>query len=166
MISAFRLCAAYRDPRDPTGARKRGGRWNSPGKAMLYAASSLSLACLEILVHLRDPANLPDFIYSEIKIPTDEIRFWSWPESETPLLLESENLSRDIGDRWLNGHSPALTQPNYADNSAPALQVPSVVVPQEHNILINPEHPRFLRLIWSDPKPFRIDPRLVDPSLR
>ena len=50
------------------------------------------------------------------------------------------------------------------DNSAPALQVPSAVVPQEHNILINPEHPCFLQLIWSDPKSFQIKPFRSYPS--
>src|SRR5947209_1098673 len=104
-MKAFRLCAAHRDPRDPTGAKKWGGRWNSPGKAVLYAASSLSLACLEILVHLRNPANLPDFIYAEIQMSTEGVAAWSRLESETRAMLESEELSREIGDRWLRDSS-------------------------------------------------------------
>jgi len=46
------------------------------------------------------------------------------------------------------------------------MEVPSIVVPQERNYLINPEHPRFSQLTWSTPQPFRIDPRLIDPGLR
>jgi RES domain-containing protein len=165
-MRAFRLCAAHRDPRDPTGAKKWGGRWNSPGKAVLYAASSLSLACLEILVHLRNPANLPDFIYAEIQMSTEEVAAWSRHESETRAILESEELSREIGDRWLRDSSLRFLPPEHRVESIPVMEVPSLVVPQERNYLINPEHPRFSQLTWSTPQPFRIDPRLIDPGLR
>ena len=165
-MRAFRLCAAHRDPRDPTGAQKWGGRWNSPGKAVLYAASSLSLACLEILVHLRDPSNLPDFIYVEIQMSTEEVAVWSRLASETRPILESEQLSREIGDRWLRDPSLGFPPLRRGGESAPVMEVPSVVVPQERNYLLNPEHPRFSQLTWSAPQPFRIDPRLIDPGLR
>jgi RES domain-containing protein len=131
-----------------------------------YAASSLSLACLETLVHLRDPANLPDFVYAEINIPAEEIAGWSRPEWETLPILESEELSREMGDCWLGGQSLAFMQLEHLGVSVPVIEVPSIVIPQERNYLINPEHPRFSRLIWSAPKPFRIDPRLIDPELR
>jgi RES domain-containing protein len=120
---------------------------------------------LEILVHLRDPANLPDLIYAEINIPIEEVIGWSWPESETLPILDSEELSREMGDHWLRGHSPRLSV-QYSSESVPVMEVPSIVVPQERNYLMNPDHPRFSQLTWSVPQPFRIDPRLIDPGLR
>lgn len=54
----------------PTGAIKTGGRWNERGTPALYAASSLSLACLEILVHMRWTDLVPpDYVYSVIEVP-------------------------------------------------------------------------------------------------
>jgi hypothetical protein len=75
-MKAYRLCGRSRDPRDPSGALKRGGRWNKPGVAVLYCASSLSLACLEQLVHIRNPENLPSFHYAEVSIPRELITPW------------------------------------------------------------------------------------------
>jgi RES domain-containing protein len=153
LIDAFRLFAPWRQPGDATGAIRRGRRWNSPGTAILYAAyaaSSLSLACLEVLVHLRHIENIPPYSYAGISIPNSEIEDWGKPNDWTQAILESDVLSREIGDNWIEQSRKAV------------LQVPSAVIPQEWNYLIEPS----AGLRWSDPKPFRIDPRLIDPSLR
>jgi len=101
-MRAFRLCGVHRDPKDATGALLRGGRWNSPGNAVLYCASSLSLACLEYLVHVRDPANLPTLIYSEIEIEAGDIDPWVFDPERTEAILQSLVLSREIGDEWIH----------------------------------------------------------------
>lgn len=140
-----------------------GGRWNSPGTAVLYTASSLSLACLEILVHIRSPNNFPSYSYSQLAIPEDQIEPW---ESNDPArsperrkaILESEVLSREDGDIWIRERQRRPTPLHVR-------QVPSVVVPQEWDYLVDPEE-KTLREGWSEPKLFRIDPRLLDPSLR
>ena len=164
MITVFRLFSPWHHPWDATGAFRRGGRWNSPGTAVLYTASSLSLACLEILVHIRNPNNFPAYSYSELAIPERQIEAW---ESTDPIrsperrkaILESEVLSREEGDIWIRNRQrkavPAL----------PVRQVPSAVIPQEWNYLIDPDDDT-LRGGWSAPREFRIDPRLLDPSLR
>jgi RES domain-containing protein len=103
---------------------------------MLYAASSLSLACLETLVHIRDTGNLPDLIYSEITIPDDPVREWRELPERTEALLQSAVLSRELGDTWLHLSSGAEV----------TLQVPSAVVRQEWNYLINPRHSHFPQL--------------------
>jgi RES domain-containing protein len=54
MITIIRLCRSRYSPKDATGAKLYGGRWNSPGHEVLYASSTLALACLEVLVHIRD----------------------------------------------------------------------------------------------------------------
>ncbi len=70
-MHVFRLVKSMHagTPLDGEGARRVGGRWNPPGLAVAYCASSLSLAVLELLVHV-DPANVPaDLIAVEIEIP-------------------------------------------------------------------------------------------------
>src|SRR5580692_2490669 len=75
-MKVYRRCGRSRDPKDPAGAELRGGRWNSPGVAVLYCASSLSLACLEQLVHIRNPANFPLHHYAEVDIPDELVTKW------------------------------------------------------------------------------------------
>lgn len=161
-IRVFRLFSPWRAPGDTAGASRRGGRWNSPGTAVLYAASSLSLACLEILVHLRQIENVPELSYAESVFRQSQIESWKVPPERTHAILESEILSREMGDNWMARRrwEPARRRP------LPALQVPSAVIPQEWNYVIDPEDAGFAVLRWSDPKPFHIDPRLAGPALR
>ena len=63
--------------------------------------------------------------------------------------------SRHLGDNFL-----------VARSGYTALEVPSSVVPQESNYVINPRHPHFEKLVWSQPKEFVFEPRVLDPSLR
>ncbi len=114
---------------------------------MLYTAQHLSLACLEILVNL-DKKQLPhDYVWSTTEL------------SETPTLLPFENLNsvgscRAVGDAWVR------------NGDRLAAQVPSLVIPEEFNILLNPNHAGYGKLLWSEPSPFRFDPRLfAEPSL-
>ena len=147
------MCSPWRKPWDPTGALRRGGRWNNPGVAVLYAASSISLACLEILVHLVDTTIIPDFVYSEIEIPDGLVKPWTENERRTEAILGSSLLSREFGDSWLK-------RPIRSGGTDPAFVTP------EWNYLINPKHEVFRELTWSEPRSFRIDPRLIDPALR
>lgn len=126
---------------DYTGAMLAGGRWNPIGTPMLYTAQNLSLACIEILVHL-DKGQLPrDYVWSVTEL------------SEMPELLTFRDLT-DVASCQLAGRSWAST------NNQLATQVPSVVIPEEFNILLNPNHANYRSLVWSQPLPFRFDPRL------
>ena len=58
-MTIIRLCRSRYSPKDATGAKLYGGRWNSSGYGMLYASSTLSLACLEVLVHIRNVGLIP-----------------------------------------------------------------------------------------------------------
>ena len=130
-----------RAPSDYTGAMLAGGRWNPIGTPLLYASQSLSLACIEILVHL-DKGQLPrDFVWST----TELLR--------PPELLPFPDLSdiascQSAGGLWVQTHDQLATR------------VPSVVIPEEFNILLNPTHADYKTLVWSEPRPFRFDPRL------
>jgi RES domain-containing protein len=126
---------------DYTGAMLAGGRWNPIGVSMLYTAQSLSLACIEVLVHL-DKSQLPrDYVWSRTELP------------ETPELLRFANLN-DILSCQAAGHSWVS-----AVNEL-AVQVPSIVISEEFNILLNPSHSGYDELEWTEPRPFRFDPRL------
>ena len=181
LITVFRLFSPWRDPWDATGAFIRGGRWNSPGTAVLYSASSLSLGCLEILVHIRNANNFPDYAYSQLAIPEQQIEEWeSTTASRSPerrrAIFDSEVLAREEGDIWIHNRR-ALRQHSYRRPGTPEFkvppwilthpvrQVPSAVIPQEWNYLIDPDD-ETLRSGWSVPRPFRIDPRLLDPRIR
>lgn len=109
-----------------------GYRWNSFNTKIVYTAESRALATLEISVHLDLSEDLPeDRLYVEIEIP-DEIT------------IQEVNLE-DLPEDW-NSKPPTLTTQTIGDdfvnyNEAAVLKVPSSIVPQEYNYLINPNHP-------------------------
>jgi RES domain-containing protein len=120
------------------GAEKTGGRWNRKGTPLLYCASSISLACLETLVHLAgaDPLPLNCYLVRISVSPTawrkrmvfDAAVNVGW-DAKPPGLV-----SIDWGTRWAKSASSLLAE------------VPSVVVPEEVNIVINPGHGEATRL--------------------
>jgi RES domain-containing protein len=180
MMTAVRLCRSLYSPKDATGARLHGGRWNSPGHEMLYASSTLALACLEVLVHIRDVGLMPtDYVYCEVEVPEDLVSPWNLMGEEALGKIESPVLSREFGDRWitktiadasnlyedyLRSLSPkereVMSKVEWAI-ATPVQTVPSVIIPREMNYLISPVHPQFQQLAWGDPQPFRFDPRLI-----
>lgn len=127
-----------------------GGRWNSPGTRIVYTASSTSLALLEILVHLGFPQTLPS--YSLILAIFDDDLVLHLDQPSLPDNWREQPSPREtqaIGDEWIAGGRSAV------------LAVPSVVVPHETNLLINPLHPDFAKITIHDPINFPIDGRLA-----
>ncbi len=115
-----------------TGAQRSGARWNRKGTAVLYAATSRALACLETVVHLAD-AGLPLNRYLvEIAVPDAD---WAAREVFDPAAhvgWDAEPagmVSLDWGTAWAAGGRTLLAE------------VPSVIVPEEANVLVNPAHP-------------------------
>ena len=153
MISAFRICKTRHlaTALSGEGARLGGGRWNSPGLPVVYTSSSLSLATLEVLVHLEDPELLANlFSWIPLEIPDDLVE-WLDPATLPPAWLNDEPgpASRSAGDGWLKSRGCA------------ALAVPSVVTPGEWNFLLNPAHPDFPKFLPGPASSFRPDPRLI-----
>ena len=165
-------------PKDPTGSKRDGGRWNSPGNDVLYASSTLALACLEVLVHIRDVSLVPsDYVFCEIDVPEELIGAWALTGESALAKIESPVLSREYGDLWFNTTRPKSSEeevflqslpPEIQEEirqikkqAAPVQTVPSVIIPREMNYLISPVHPQFAQLGWSKPQPFRFDPRLI-----
>jgi RES domain-containing protein len=136
---------------DGRAAQRFGGRWNSPGRRAVYASATKSLALLEILVHLDVGQPLPRFVAFSFEVDSKLMEALAstrlprhWRTSDGLLATQK------IGDEWL------------ASGRALALAVPSVVVPEEANYVLNPEHPAFARLKFGRSIPFLLDPRLVD----
>ena len=133
------------------GARQFAGRWNNPGAPIVYAASGISLALLELLAHLEDASILSSYVLfradineklvetlDDASLPND------WRASPAP------PSTRAIGDHWFQGSRSAV------------LSVPSAVSPLERNYLINPAHPDFRKIKISGPLEYAFDPRIVE----
>jgi RES domain-containing protein len=136
------------------GARRYGGRWNSKGVAVVYAAQSQSLAALEMLAHL-DSGDVLRY-YVAIPVSFDLRPVVDIDVSELPKNWKSYPAPRSlraIGDAWVSS------------GESPVLRVPSVLVPSESNFLLNPQHPEYANLLIGEPLPFSFDPRLFRRTL-
>jgi RES domain-containing protein len=132
------------------GARRYGGRWNSPGIAVVYTAQSQSLAALEILVHIDSGELLQN--YNAIPITVDESLIMRTDASTLPRnwrAYPSTKATRLLGDTWLIEEKTAV------------LQVPSAVIPTESNFLLNPGHRDFCKLTAGKSIAFKFDSRLA-----
>lgn len=148
-MHAFRIADRRFPIFDGTGARLLGGRWNSPGRPVIYAAETFAGALLEILVHSnlgRIPKThamiqitIPEVIKREAVKP-HQLKGWNAADHVT---------SRALGDRWLEELRSAV------------LLVPSIVTQgREDNVLLNPEHPDFKKIMASEPEEVIWDKRL------
>jgi RES domain-containing protein len=134
------------------GPKATGGRWNRAGLPVLYCAETPSLACLETLVHLGT-SDLPLNRYLvAIDVPEP---VWHARERQTSASLPvgwdacpAGKVSLDFGDEWLQSNRSAL------------LLVPSVIVPEDCVILINPLHPDAGGIRASKTRKWVYDPRL------
>jgi RES domain-containing protein len=135
---------------DGEGARLLGGRWNSPGRRVVYTAESAALAALEMLVHLGRMTALPAYVVISCdfdeKLVADADRQKlpaNWRAFPAPHALPA------VGDAWLQS------------GKSPVLRVPSAIVPGENNYLLNPAHPKFRRIVIGTPERFELDLRLL-----
>lgn len=137
----YRIHAADRAAADCTGAMLAGGRWNPAGVPMLYTAQHLSLACLEMFVHL-DRGQVPeDYVWSSAELPGE-------PEILEVHSPHDSEACQAAGGEWVRTANHL------------AARVASAIVPKEFNILLNPSHAEYKSLIWNGPESFHFDPRL------
>ncbi|MDY7007939.1 MAG: RES family NAD+ phosphorylase [Cyanobacteriota bacterium] len=127
-----------------------GGRWNSKGTSLIYTSATLSLATLETLVSMEIENFGNIFVSIGVKIPDnfpikqvdENLLPHNWRDTSPPAILAS------IGDKWLTAKTTAV------------LKVPSAIIPQEYNYLINPLHPDFERISIYPPQSFTLDRNL------
>jgi RES domain-containing protein len=136
------------------GASIFGARWNSVGIPVVYVSAHLSLAVLELLAQIKTqedfvhrfdsfPVEIPDTTVNQVHVE-DLPKDWREPVK----LTTKPSKTQLIGDEWFKTKKSAV------------LQVPSAIVPQEFNLILNPSHPDFFRLRIGTPVPFSFDTRL------
>ena len=149
MLSVWRICvASYRDTAfSGIGGLYVPGRWHTQGHKIVYTAENLSLASLEVFVHLE--SDRVKLVAMKARIPErleiEEIDVRSLPNSWQD--TEQYSYLQQIGRDWL------------LSRRSPILKVPSAIVPVEHNYLFNPEHPDF-ELITEKAIEFKFDRRM------
>ncbi len=132
---------------DGEGACRYGGRWNSIGTRILYTSENPSLSALETLVHFN-PNNVPPNLclikiwapnnLDKVKLPKN----WS-------IQKNSLKITKSIGDKFVK------------DNNYLILEVPSIIIPNQTNLLINPGHKLFHKIKIDKIEDFQIDQRLL-----
>lgn len=130
---------------DGEGARLYGGRWNSKGVSMVYTSDSLALCSLEIFVHLPSYQLLKAYAYMTASFDSDCVMdadvTHGWDSRPASMV------SKAVGDTWIK------------ENTSAVLRVPSVIMPDGFNYLINKNHPDFNKIKTGNPIPLDFDPR-------
>jgi RES domain-containing protein len=153
MTTAWRICQSRwaATAFSGAGAAEFSGRWNSPGRKVVYCASTRALAAMEILANVEEKSILrkASFVAIAVEIP-DGLIFLpktlpgDW--RRTPVTP----VPRKFGDKFLDR------------SRYPAMRVPSVVILGEFNFVLNPLQARFADLKIGRPEIFQFDPRVID----
>lgn len=134
------------------GAKAVGGRWNAKGTPVVYASTTISLATLETLAHLGEEIAIRNSFLIKLTIPE---AVWDKRITVAPAALPITWLAEppgstaiQLGNTWLLANTAAL------------MQVPSVIVPEEYNVLINPAPPDTAQITATVVRQYLYDPRL------
>jgi RES domain-containing protein len=151
MLKAWRIVKAKHagNAFDGEGTRLFGSRWSSPGVRVVFASESLSLATLEILVHIQSSSILVSYVTFTVEIPENFV----------------QDLDRSLIPKGWRNYPPSFQTQTIGDNwaasaSSVILRVPSAIVIHEHNFLLNPLHDDFSKLAIAGPKQLDVDPRV------
>lgn len=130
------------------GAALYGGRWNSKGTYIVYTAATSSLALLESVVHISNIATR-GYCMLTLELPENSIQQiseknlpFNWQQHPPPAALKK------IGDSFIK------------ENKNLAIQLPSAIVPEEVNYLLNPSHPDFKKIKFVGRRAILFDDRL------
>jgi RES domain-containing protein len=133
-----------------SGARNAGGRWNSPGVAVIYAGMTPEISAMEKLVHTGDL--LPtDLVLVRIDLPSETGLYRHYGVDEVPAgwdALPGSAAAVDFGDAFVSAG-------NYL-----GILVPSVLMPESSNVVLNPSHPEFSSVAMTIVRSFEFDSRL------
>ncbi len=154
MITVYRLLKSRYEsnPLSADGAKNYGGRWNSKRIPMVYASDSIALAALEKLVHLHRSDVLNAYSLCAISLPEKDV-----------MSLDSKSLPSDWRDDPVPASTIAIGDEWVSSTESLGLWVPSTVIPEQNNMLLNPGHPNFEALIKKTKvSGFVFDTRLAD----
>jgi len=147
----FRLCRErYVNDLSGHGAEINGGRWNSRGIAALYTSSSRALCAIEIVVHIPAGIVPKDYYLVTIEIPDD-----------VPInTVNTQDLPGNWNNNPVSSASQRIGNTFIAEQEALAMKVPSVIIKDEWNYIINPMHKDFQKVKIIATEPFSFDTRL------
>jgi len=149
-MKVFRLTKTkYAQDLSGTGSEKWGGRWNSQGIPMIYTSQSRALCTAEIAVHSPMGSLPDDYVLITLEIPGHSIFILS--HLQLPMdwkAIPPAQSTRKIGDQF------------FKDRKFLSMKVPSIIVQDEFNFLINPRHPRMKDVEIAAIEPFDFDARL------
>jgi len=148
MPNAYRIVKKKRAKKafDGEGARRFGGRWNHEGTSMVYASERLSLAALETFVHIEQTPLHFELVYFEISYP-DTLPIELLTNAQLTKFLKNST-TQNIGSQWINHAATSV------------MIVPSVIIPSEYNVLLNPQHTDYKKIKISKPRLFSFDNRM------
>lgn len=133
-----------------SGARIAGGRWNSPGVAVIYAGMTPEISAMEKLAHTGE--TLPaDLVLVGIELPSETALYRHYGVDEVPPgwdALPGSVAAVDFGDAFASAGVYL------------GILVPSVIMPDSCNIVLNPNHPAFANVVMTVIRPFEFDSRL------
>ena len=140
---------AFKDDLSGIGSKMYGGRWNVPGHAAIYTSENISLAVLEILVN-ADKNNIPPTYHLlQLNIPDNLPIKIIKPDTLKDKWYSDFEYAQFIGTKFLESETEAI------------LKVPSAIVKQEYNFLLNPLHSDFKKVSIKDSSAFDLDIRLL-----
>lgn len=139
----------YINDLEGTGARLFGGRWNCINTPCIYTSEHISLAVLEKLVHAKVPENMQQIALLKIELPKDDRLFHINAEKLNASWTQDVNYTQWLGGQLLE------------DSSILAFTVPSVIIPEERNIIINPLSTHIKQVKFKEIKDFTADYRLL-----
>ena len=149
-MQVWRLFSArYRDSAfTGVGGLYAARRWNHLGTPMVYTATSRALAALEFFVNLEANEAPDDLLMAEAAVPDELVEAIDLKQLPRNWRALNNQRCRDLGSGWARSLRSL------------ALQVPSVVVDGDWNVLLNPKHPEFAKVKTGAAKPFRFDERM------
>lgn len=134
-----------------TGAKLYGGRWNEQGTAVVYFASSRAMAIMELLVHLSGDDLDRDYSLAVFEVPDDSLE---------------QVVIKDLPSNWKSYEAEpflkAVGHQFITDGNKLILKVPSVLVEEESNVLMNPSHRDANKVKLISKRVFKFDRRLKE----
>jgi RES domain-containing protein len=148
-MQVYRLVkSTYANDLSGTGAAMAGGRWNNKGRAVLYTSENTALALLEIVVNIP-PMFRPDLHLLKLDVPKEKIIQFD---------------SKQLPDNWFKYPAPRIlaemAEKHYLDPEILGIQVPSAIVHDQFNFILNPISSHFKEVKLLSKQPFIFDPRL------
>jgi RES domain-containing protein len=149
-VRLWRIASAAQAAFDGEAARRHGSRWTPKGSSAVFASATLSLAVLERFVHTDPDLERIDLVAISADIGPD-IAIEAVAISDLPgdwRAYPAPPVLALVGQRWLEQRKTIV------------LSVPSAIIPDERNFLLNPAHADFATLTINSAEPFSFDPRM------